>query len=318
MAAVRPKWSVLGVVAAIVHGDRARWVRSCRSTSGATVSWVGATVSWVGYAPTMTSEQQGDPSMKRSPLASLRRTVRRGATWRAKESGDHSLEILSFTSPLRYDVVVRAEFFRWLADNEDGRSDADVVDGARQLPYRVWFTEVAMARFRPWVLDDPTVLEGQFAERVTSARRLAASIAEHGFDPSHPVTLRRSTGHQVADSGARIDKSLHVGDGGHRLAFLLSRGAALEPWMYRVDPRPMPVLDNTAILARALQLDEKTHAAFIGHEFVNETVHSFTGLRAAVSRAAPDRLWEVDSVLEAHGRMPKTGSRHHTMGEGHG
>lgn len=242
--------------------------------------------------------------MKRSALATARRTARRAVTWRPKSNGTRSLEILDLASPLRYDVVVRAEFFEWLADQSGDRTDAELAQGARDLPYRTWFTHVAMARFRPWVLRDPLALEEQFTERVRTARRLAESMAEHGFDPSTPVTLRRTHGSVVADSGAATSRSLHVGDGGHRIALVLAGTGRLEPHMYRVDPRPMPVLDNTAVLARELAIDEATYTRFVSRAFVSEPAESVVDLRRAVARDAPERLPELDSVLGAHGRMP--------------
>lgn len=240
--------------------------------------------------------------MKRSPLATVRRTARRAATWRPKSAGDRALDILALASPLRYDIVVRGEFFAWLGDHSTDRSDPELIEGARALPYRVWFTEVAMARFRPWVLRDPATLEEQFAERVRTARRLAESMAERGFDLDSPVTLRLTKGEMVADSGAHTSASLHVGDGGHRLALLLASGGVLEPYMYRVDPRPMPLLDNTAILARSLGLTDAAYARFVSRGFLPEPAADILSMRRAVARTAPERLPELDSVLLAHGR----------------
>lgn len=240
--------------------------------------------------------------MKRSAAATMRRTVRRGLTWRAKREGDTVVDIAELVSPLRYDVVIRAEFFTWLAGDAAGRGDAEVAEGALDLPYFYWFEHVAMARFRPWVLKDRDLLRSQFTERVVSGRRLAESIAENGFDRRSPITLRATRGVSVADSGARLSKTRHVGDGGHRTALLLSTGRDLEPWMYVVDPRPMPVLDNTRILNAGLGLGEREYTRFLSREFAPTAMDDLASLRAYVDATTPHRLPELHSVLAAHGR----------------
>ena len=190
--------------------------------------------------------------MKRSAKATLHRTGRRALTWRPKVAGVESVNIRSLISPLRYDVVVRADFFSFLGDlaSRGVQRPDEVASAAREHPYFVWFEKVAMQRFRPWVLADEDLLRRQFTERVRSSMNLWSSFREHGFDIRHPVTLRSAPGPMAADSGAVVDRRLHVGDGGHRLALLLADGAEqLGPDMYRIDPRPLDgLIDNTAVL----------------------------------------------------------------------
>ena len=193
--------------------------------------------------------------MKRSASATARRTVRRAMTWRPKSAGRHDVDVASLISPLRYDVLVRAEFFTFLEQWGDRRPDDGdaLVAAAGELPYATWFRSVAMARFRPWVLGDPVLLQQQFRERVLSALALWRSFRGRGFDPTHPVTLRWTAGPLRTDTGLMIDRRLHVGDGGHRLALLLSAGLPLSADLYRVDRRPQRTLiDNTAVLVPAL------------------------------------------------------------------
>lgn len=245
--------------------------------------------------------------MKRSAAASIRRTVRRGLTWRAKKPGGLPLDIAELVSPLRYDVQVRADFFTWLAsDPVAGLGDGELIDAAAALPYAYWFEHVAMARFRPWVLADRDLLRAQFAERVVSARRLAESFNHQGFDRRRPVTLRATRGNTAADSGAWLSKTLHIGDGGHRTALVLASGRQLEPWMYVIDRRPMPLIDNTRILDQGLHLDECTYARFISREFLPVPLDSLAELRALVEAKVPERRSELESVLMAHGRGRST------------
>jgi hypothetical protein len=208
--------------------------------------------------------------VKRSPVATARRTVRRATTWRPKTSPDAGVDIAALISPLRYDVLVRAQLFDLVRDRPDGGAaageagDDELVAQARASAYFTWFEKVAMARFRPWVLEDPALLESQFRERVLSAAALYRSFAARGFDPAHPVTLRGTKGTLASDSGLEIAKTLHVGDGGHRLALLLCAGLPLTAGTYRVDRRPMPhLIDNTAVLVPALDLAERDYVAFV-------------------------------------------------------
>ncbi|HET7475012.1 MAG TPA: hypothetical protein VFJ97_03195 [Dermatophilaceae bacterium] len=240
--------------------------------------------------------------MKRSPLATLQRTARRGLTWRPKWLGSEELSIEALISPLRYDVSVRADFFRFLQAHAD-LSRPQLLEAARQQPYRVWFQHVAMRRFRPWTLRDANVLEGQFDERVLRSVQMARSFRDRGFDARRPITLRYVRGEAVTDSGVRVTSRLHVGDGGHRLALLLCDGGTLAPGQFRVDPRAMPaVIDNTAILAPVLNLSEGTYARFVSAGYSDERFDTVADLLNHLAEHDPNRVSELELILRAHGR----------------
>lgn len=243
--------------------------------------------------------------MKRSPTATLRRTARRAATWRPKTSGRETLSVRELISPLRYDVLVRADLFTQVAEQRAaGRgSDAELVAAARQGPYAVWFEKVAMARFRPWVLQDRDLFEQQFAERVLRSAALWDSFCAGGFDDRHPVTLRGARGGLPTDSGAVVDRPVHVGDGGHRLALLLAAGQDLTPALYRIDHRPMSrLIDNTATLLGPLGLSESEHVAFLAHGYGATGATDAESLLEHVRTHRPERLAELTSVLAAQRR----------------
>jgi hypothetical protein len=260
----------------------------------------------VDWAEALLAEEIGWAVRRRASATALR-TVRRAVTWRPKQQGREPLDVAALISPLRYDVAVRAQFFDFLATRErDG--DEAVVEAARHQPYAVWFREVAMARFRPWVLKDAGLMAEGFRERVLASRALLRSFESRGFDARTPVTLRLTSGPTCSDTGVRIRRSVHVGDGGHRLALLLRHGLPLEPHMYRLDPRPMPLIDNTVRLLRPLALPEEEYLAFLargygvaaatdgGHDAVTDPA----GLVAAVrGRDAADAA-ELEAVLQSH------------------
>jgi hypothetical protein len=236
-------------------------------------------------------------------LATLQRTFRRAATWRPKRSGTDMIDIATLISPLRYDVLVRAQFFGMLASRPAGEPIEELVDAALGAPYAVWFRHIAMARYRPWVLKDDQLFREQFTERVVTAKALYESVTASGFDPRHPVTLRGTTGPLRSDSGALIHRRVHVGDGGHRLAILLSLGQPLEPGMYVIDPRPMPVIDNTGILAAHLGLVEAEYAEFLARGYGDHrAASSLAELGTMAAGWSAEERAELDEVLAAHER----------------
>jgi hypothetical protein len=223
-------------------------------------------------------------------------------TWKPKRAGERAIDIAELISPLRYDVLVRAQFFDFLANRPPGESEDALLAAAQSEPYAVWFRAVAMARFRPWVLQDPAVLAESFAERVRASRALLASFGARGYDPSKPVTLRVTSGVQRSDTGVPMHRTVHVGDGGHRLALLLQSRSVLEPSMYRLDPRPMPLIDNTAVLHRALGLSDAAYLAFVARGYTREECPDLGTLRQAAAARGLGYLSELEGVLAAHGR----------------
>ena len=244
--------------------------------------------------------------VKRSAKATAKRTVRRAVTWQPKRAGQEPIRVEQLISPLRYDVLVRAQFFQFLAGRATGESDTQLVDAACHEPYAVWFREVAMARFRPWVLQDPAALRASFAERVLASRALLRSFTSKGFDARKPVTLRLSTGVQTTDTGARVSRTVHVGDGGHRLALLLHSGSELLPHMYRLDPRPMPIIDNTALLLGPLQVSDADYCAFVAAGYTARSCPDLESLLAVLDQEDAVAAAELRSVLDAHARTSRS------------
>jgi hypothetical protein len=243
--------------------------------------------------------------VKRSARATATRTLRRALTWQPKRRGAEALSVPELISPLRYDVLVRAQFFEFLTHRPAGETADRLVAAALEEPYAVWFREVAMARFRPWVLKDPVALRSNYAERVLSSRDLLKSFNTNGFDAKTPVTLRLTSGVRTSDTGARVSRTVHVGDGGHRLALLLQSGSDLLPHMYRLDPRPMPLIDNTAVLLAPLGISEADYCSFVEAGYGRHGFSDVQSLLAAVSVDDAEAGAELRSVLEAHARSPR-------------
>ncbi len=243
--------------------------------------------------------------MKRSAVATIQRTARRGVTWRPKLAGREEMDIHALISPLRYDVLVRAEFYDFLEAHEELPRD-QLLEAAREEPYRVWYEFVALRRFRPWALTEETVFESHFDERVLRSLAMLRSFRATGFDVRRPVTLRLVRGKAVTERGVQVAQRIHVGDGGHRLALLLRAGGVLHPKEYRVDRRAHPaVIDNTAILASQLHLQESTYARFISREYADRTFDTVAELQLHVAQENAGRLVELQQILESHGRTAR-------------
>lgn len=234
-----------------------------------------------------------------SPRArSLQRVVarvRRRFHERVATAGTEQVDIRALVVPLRYDVVVRAQFFDFLAANPDLKGRA-LVDGAERTAYATWFDQVECARYFPGLLEDRERRDARFAKRVLGASRLLRSFEASGFDSDHPITLMTAPLGAVSDSGAPALGPVHVGDGCHRLALLLRGGATLEPWMYKVRPSLTPLVDNTAVLLRHRVVTEEDYVTFLGGRFrVGDAVTVLDAARQVdrLDRAQSSRLADV-------------------------
>jgi len=244
--------------------------------------------------------------VKRSLVATSRRTVRRALTWRPKQRGTEAIDIAALISPLRYDVRVRADFFELLSTRDREEPLEALMEQVRHGSYAAWFAKIAMARFRPWVLKDEALFDSQLAERVSTARDLYWSFRDRGFDTRYPVVLRSTSRPLAADTGAVIRPRTHVGDGGHRLALLLASGGIAEPETYLIDPRPQQIIDNTVRLFSAEDVATERYLGFIARGYLPSDAAvpaTSADLVAAVAEhGGPDAGDEVAAVLAAHRR----------------
>jgi len=182
-------------------------------------------------------------------------------------SSDEYVDIDRLISPLRYDVLVREEYFRFLHRNRnlhDGNFDA-FVELARRERYYAWFRSVAIHRIRPGTPDGGDHVEAAFRDRLRKTTRLADQFAATGFDPAYPIILRTAGPVAVTDSGKSVAGRLFPSDGCHRLALLRLTGhRLLRPGYYRVQVEGgWQPPDNTGTLITALGLTAAEYFAFL-------------------------------------------------------
>ena len=135
-------------------------------------------------------------------------------------AAEEPLDIDRLISPLRYDVLVRERYLRFLEVNR-GLYDRDFeayVELARAEPYYAWFCAVAIHRIRPGKDSRGVELEAAFRERLRKTTALADAIASQGFDPQYPIIVRTAGPVAVTDTGKSVAGRLFPSDGCHRLA----------------------------------------------------------------------------------------------------
>jgi hypothetical protein len=231
-------------------------------------------------------------AVRRSAAAIVRGSVRRAANRLPKDIGVEPLDIGRLVSPLRYDVLIRADFFGFLDANLD--------------LYRRDFPRFSRRAREELAEQDRAVLLDHYDQRLRRSHALWVSFLEHGFDARHPVTLRRAHPEAHSESGLHIDRLIHLGDGCHRLALLLASGERLlPPENYRIDRRPQRVvLDNTTLLVRALRLEEKRYARFLSLHYADGPHDDLDSLIQHVRDRRPAALAELCSVIGQH-RIPE-------------
>jgi hypothetical protein len=230
------------------------------------------------------------------------RALRRLSTMRRTRPGRERIEILRLISPLRYDVLIRAQFLEELRLRDIRQPLTVLPEFAVDHPYFTWFKHVESARFFPELLDDPERLLRRYLARVGRAVATLRSYERSGFDLRHPVTVSVTPGGAATESGTEVSSTFHIKDGCHRLALLLISGRQLEPEMYRSSRRHGRLLDNTALLLRHMDIPDGDYARFLSRGFVPREYSSLTDLRCAVTTESPSRLSEFDQIVGAHDR----------------
>jgi hypothetical protein len=192
--------------------------------------------------------------------------ARRGNPWRYRNP-DEEVEIGPLVSPLRFDVLLRGEFFQLYAERRElYRSDFEgFARLAREHRYFVWFERVMCPAWQPHVLVDEDRLAAAWAKRLRASAALYDSFERGGFDERCPITLYEGRTVLPTPSGKRIARTVYAGDGNHRLALVMATGASvLPPSQYRIKRfrRLMPS-DTTPRLVAARDVDAQRYADFL-------------------------------------------------------
>jgi hypothetical protein len=215
------------------------------------------------------------------------------------------LPIWPLVSPLRYDVVVRLDHFRFIERNEElAKRDYEAYfRAALEEPYFVWFRDIFCKRFHPDLLESESILENSFHNQLRKARRLFSSFTRNGYDAKRPLMIKTAVDIVPTETGKELSQKYFVGDGCHRLALLLSAGErSLSPRYFRIRGYEslLPV-DNTQPLIAALGLRASDYFGFYSLRFTRgePSFRSREALLAHVERHHPAELAETERIIAA-------------------
>jgi hypothetical protein len=235
-----------------------------------------------------------------------RRLVVAASPWKYRR-GTELLPFARLVSPLRYDVLVRLEYFRFHERNLAlfERDFPAYLEDARGQPYFVWFREVLCRRRHPELPDDPAGLLRAFESRVRAAAELHRDFRDNGFDTRSPIVLRSGTRLLATSTGKRPACDLFAGDGCHRMALLMLDGQeSLSPEYYRIRNYPeYAPLDNTHLLIGPLRIGPPEYYRYLSMAYSETVFQDREALLTDVREHDPGRLAELERVLEIDERM---------------
>lgn len=250
-------------------------------------------------ASSETRERSPRPSWRGRAKEHLQRLRR--ANRLVYRPGARRVSIDRLISPLRYDIIVRADYFRFLIRHWDlfEHDFAACVAASRGHPYFVWFTEIHCGRLHPNLLRDEETLDAAFRWRIRRSADLLRRFRREGFDPRPPILLRRGRRIGPGPTGKAVVRDLYVGDGCHRLALLKFTGHRwLEPGMYIVRThRAYAPPDNTSILLGHLGVSEREYLRFLSLGYADVPHETREDLVNHVRGHDPDRLSELMEVI---------------------
>jgi hypothetical protein len=228
----------------------------------------------------------------------------RGGTLRSPpyrlEHPQADVPIAMLVSPLRFDVLIRADFFTFCRQHQElYRRDPDsFVKEALGHFYYLWFCAVFCRRFRPELLKDDRRRREEFAIRVKRSIALSESFRRRGLDTHYPITLRAGETVEATSSGKLVVRPCYAGDGCHRLALLLASGQRYVPaaaYRVKIFPKYRP-LDNTHELLDGLGLGRAQYYAFIAQGYDAPPAGDRITLLSWVQQHRPEALHEVEQV----------------------
>jgi hypothetical protein len=260
-------------------------------------------------------------------LNRVSRATHLGNYWHWLETPDlkNGIDIASIVCPLRYDVLIRRDFFAFYESRRElYRSDFEAfVKLAKQGTYYTWYTESELVRCKPQMRNNLEVLERGFVTRIKKSVALYESVNQHGYTPQIPIVLKTAerllppTAERLAPPTGKIVRGRYfLADGCHRLALLMAKGYTVLPAdHFRVKYfREFSPFDSTSVLAHSLPITPSAYFTFLSSKycapFVFEDKDSFLGY---IHEHKPELLPEVLSLIQVdrfdHNHVVSNGHR---------
>jgi hypothetical protein len=228
----------------------------------------------------------------RRTLGFLRRVIE-GSELNSPVTGTDPIVIDDLVSPLRYDILVRQQYFEFLAQHHTlyDRDFAELVERSRKHPYFVWFTNVLVPQYMPDLLDGHDgAIRTAFADKVASVVDLYRSFLANGYDWTQPVSLRTARVITATATGKRLRRRIYPGDGCHRLALLRLTGAKLlTAGAYELQTRRIfRPRDHTAALVGAIPVQDAEYCRFLSLSYDHDLVRDVISAERAPGVAGPN------------------------------
>ena len=197
----------------------------------------------------------------------LRRVIE-GSELNSPVPGTDPIVIDDLVSPLRYDILVRQQYFEFLAQHHTlyDRDFPELVELSRQHPYFAWFTSVLAPQYMPDLLaGHDGAIRTAFADKIASVVDLYRSFLANGYDSTQPISLRTARVITATATGKRLRRRIYPGDGCHRLALLRLTGAKLlTAGTYELQTRRIfRPRDHTARLLGAIPIQHAEYCHFL-------------------------------------------------------
>jgi O-antigen/teichoic acid export membrane protein len=217
---------------------------------------------------------------------------------RPTDDGDPSpTSIAALISPLRLDVVIRADFFRFIEAHEDlWRTDRRAfLQLAYQHDYWLWYRDIAS---QLGMTSRHGALQRRgFERRVERSVQMLRRFSAEGYDTRKPISLWRVKEVRPTATGKLLRRSVFMGDGCHRLALLSNAGVEqltdeMVQWRSIETFAPR---DNTHALLRSTGMSEQRLLTFLASGYGVEAGPS-DSLATVLDRLPADEAEEFAAV----------------------
>ncbi|MFX0204023.1 MAG: hypothetical protein ACFFCW_48615 [Candidatus Hodarchaeota archaeon] len=217
--------------------------------------------------------------------------------------GTEPIPIKTLISPLRYDILIRVEFYKFLLGNLDlyHKNFAEFTSRARDHQYYKWYKDrrLFIAKKKSEVINTE-MINKDFETRIKNSADLYFQLRKNNFNMKRPVTILGGDTILPTQTGKFINNFFFPGDGCHRIAILLlKKNEILLPETYRIKhlQKLMPI-DKTHRLIGPLEMNKKEYFSFLSMGYADTLIDSKELLLENVRKNNPERLIEIKRVIE--------------------
>lgn len=215
-------------------------------------------------------------------------------------SGLDRISIKKIASPLRYDIIIRYNFFKFHIIHQSLFSNhfERYFDLAQNTDYFLWFKHIAYPIHRN-ILRDRSPLIDSFKKRVHKSVSLYNSFDSYGFDNSQPIVLHSGQNICKTSTGIQLSMKFFAGNGCHRIALLWLNGAEyIEADQYLVkEYKSLSPLDNTYLLLPFISLSKSEYFSYISSAYCNEIFNNKDDIFQSIKSNSPCKLVEFLAIL---------------------